>query len=47
MYNDENEVESFRISRRKSAVVFGNLRKSSVVFGNLLVLKCLKLNCFM
>ena len=28
MYNDENEVESFRISRR-------NLRQSSEIFGSL------------
>lgn len=28
MYNDENEVESFRISRRKSSEIFGSLRES-------------------
>ena len=35
MYNDENEVESFRISPRKSSAVFGNLRKSSEIFSSL------------
>ena len=28
MYNDENEVESFRISPRKSSEIFSTLRKS-------------------
>ena len=44
-YNDENKVENFRISPRKSSAVvwhpresseiFGSIRESSVLFGNL------------